>query len=165
MKNGRRNNHFMIVTRDEIAGLPIPVKARVLSVLRTFAWRGRGVTSNSHSEIAGLVGTARRNVPRVIRRLEADGALTVVRGYPRGHTANTYRLPYVAEDEATDAAGESVLNPETRSVLNPEDPIEIRETREILSDRGERARGARTPSTKKTISAPVAGRQGALLLP
>ena len=184
MKNTR---YWALVPREQIAGLPTAsaIDTKVWLVIRSFAF-DRGVARDvGFSEIAKLAGIDRKNVPRSIRRLEAAGSFSVVRGGPRKHIKNIYLLPNDAGDDQTaisegsvlnseDTPGEksvlsgedtSVLNTEDRSVLSAEDPLETLERREIL-ERGV-AREARPRPAKKGVSSikPVAGRQQTLLLP
>ena len=116
MKNGR---YFAIVRRDEIERLPAgsTIAVKVYLVIRSFAF-DRGVVGDlSLSQIAQLVGTARHNVPRALRRLEADGFIIVVRGGPRGHIKNRYLLPAEEDDDETADAATDGLTAETRSGL------------------------------------------------
>ncbi len=179
MRNGR---YFAMVPRDQIVRLPLSIAAKVYLVIKSYPGAfDRGVVGNlSLSQIARLVGTGRHNVPRAIRRLEADGFLSTVHGGPRGHTKNLYMLPAEDDDGETTVAEKSGITPdtrsgltvetgsaltvETRSGLTPENPLERVERKEIL---GEGAPSALPRPTKKAVSSrePVRSRQGALLLP
>jgi hypothetical protein len=166
MKSG---DYFAIVRRGEIATLPISIAGRTELAIRTFAF-DRGVAQVSYGTLAEIVSCDRKNMPRVVRSLEARGRLKIVRGDPRG---NHYLLP-VGEGRGVlngedggvlNGEDRGVLNSEDRGVLNTEDPIERIEIQKTPPLGGGRTRARGAPPSPGVGGGGSKSRQGNLLLP